>query len=152
MIPNRCAKTRVRLDEDTVVQAYSCFVNHPRELPPDEWKLLGDVLVDIHSAKLLGWHDTKWFTNHDDTILAAKIDADVDERSANFIRSVQQRLAENPYTPPTDDIHEVNEVNEVHEEDETSPDALSSSDNTHSESKGHTSTTLQASFEKLTVD
>ena len=142
MIPNRCAKTRVRLDEDTVVQAYSCFVDHPRELPPDEWKLLGDVLVDVHSAKLLGWHDTKWFTNHDDTILAAQIDADVDERSANFIRTVQQRLAENPYTPPED----------VNEEDETTPDAPSSSDNTHSESKGHTSTTLQASFDKLTID
>ena len=142
MIPNRCAKTRVRLDDDRVVQAYSCFVNHPRELPPDEWKLLGDVLVDVHSAKLLGWHDTKWFTNHDDTILAAQIDADVDERSANFIRTVQQRLAENPYTPPED----------VNEEAETPPDALSSSDNTHSESKGHTSTTLQASFDKLTID
>ena len=142
MIPNRCAKTRVRLDEDTVVQACSCFVNHPRELPPDDWKLLGDVLVDVHSAKLLRWHDTKWLTHHD-TILAAQIDTDVDERSANYIRSVQEQLAENPYTPPED---------EVNEEAETTPDAPSSSDNTHSESKGHTSTTLQASFENLSGD
>lgn len=135
MIPNRCAKTRVKMDE-TIVQVYSCFVNHPRELPVEEWKLLGDVLVDKFSAKLLGWYDTGWLTHHD-TIIAASIKGDVDERSAKYIRNVQQKLAENPY---------------LNESDPPPPDAGESSDNTRSESKGHISTTLLASFEKLSVD
>ena len=139
MIPNRCAKTRVNTG-DTVVQVYSCFVNHPKELPPEEWKLLGDVLVDKYSAKLLRWHDTAWVTHHD-TIVAAKIDADVDERSANYIKVVRSRLAENPYEEPTVEAAPA----------ESTPDEPESSDNTHSESKGHTSTTLHASFEKLSV-
>ena len=143
MIPNRCAKTRVQLG-DTVVQVFSCFVDHPRELPEEEWTLRDDVLVDVHSSKLFGWHDVGWITHHD-TIVAAKISSDIDERSIRFIQTVKEKLAENPHRPDEPD-----EPDEPNVTDVTPPDPAS--DNTRPESKARSATTLQSSFEKLSVE
>ena len=96
MIPNRCAKTRVQLSDKTVLPVYSCFVDRPDALSEEQWVRMDDVLVDTFSRTVLGWHDVSWVMHKDDTILAAKVDGDVDPRVEDFVKETRAMLMEEP--------------------------------------------------------
>tara|TARA_B100001250_G_scaffold193861_1_gene166627 strand:+ start:8388 stop:8816 length:429 start_codon:yes stop_codon:yes gene_type:complete len=137
MIPNRCAKTRVQLSDDTVLPVYSCFVDRPDALSEDQWVRMDDVLVDTYSREVLGWHDVGWIMQ-DDTILAAKVEGDIDPRVDAFVKETRALIAQEPLKGETKEV--------------TTAPQLSGS--IPQESKEHTSTTpqsLEDAMETLSV-
>ena len=137
MIPNRCAKTRVQLPDDKVLHVYSCFVDRPDAIPEDKWVLMEDVLVDEYSKEVLSWHEVGWFM-HEDTIVAAKVEGEVDPRVEDFVKETRAKLGDKCF----------GESKEV-----TSAPPLS--DNTPQAPAARTSTkspALEESMEKLSVE
>ena len=93
MLPNLCAKVRVQLVDDHILPVYSCVVNHPRLLPQDEWKLVEKTLIDIHSIKILKYHD--WgFVKHHDTVVGAKLGSDLHDDAKAYLDQIVEDLQE----------------------------------------------------------
>lgn len=91
MLPNLCAKTRVQFSDDVVLPVFSCVVRHPRQLPEDDWKLVDRILVDIHSIKVLNYHD--WgFIKHHGTVVGAKLGSDLDENAKAYLDDIRDDI------------------------------------------------------------
>lgn len=136
MIPNRCAKTRVQLSDKTVLPVYSCFVDRPDALSEEQWVCMDDVLVDTFSRTVLGWHDVSWVMQ-EDTILAAKVDGDVDPRVEDFVKETRAMLSEEPLKGESKQVKSAPPL----------------SDNIPPAPKEHTSTkSLASAMEKLEVE
>ena len=135
MIPNRCAKTRVQLSDKTVLPVYSCFVDRPDALSEEQWVRMDDVLVDTFSRTVLGWHEVGWIMQ-EDTILAAKVEGEIDPRVKDFVKETRAMLSEEPLKGESKQVK----------------NAPPLSENIPRESKEHTSTKLLSSaMEKLNV-
>jgi hypothetical protein len=92
MLPNLCAKTRVQFSDDVVLPVFSCVVRHPRHLPEDDWKLVDRILVDIHSIKVLNYHDEWGFIKHHGTVVGAKLGSDLDENAKAYLDDIRDDI------------------------------------------------------------